>query len=71
MDRLVYNLQTKGIGWDVPAGRRDGRISVAAETSDIPAPTSNLDQTTQHFAKKGLTQQEMVILQGNPLLKSK
>ncbi|XP_059669402.1 peroxidase 5-like [Cornus florida] len=55
---------TAGFGWDVPAGRRDGRISQAPETLDIPAPFFNLDQLTQAFAKKGLTQEEMVILSG-------
>ncbi|CAL5367820.1 unnamed protein product [Camellia sinensis] len=55
---------TGGLSWDVPAGRRDGRISHAAETIDIPAPFDNLDQATQAFAKKGLTQEEMVALAG-------
>ncbi|CAL5323442.1 unnamed protein product [Camellia sinensis] len=55
---------TGGLSWDVPAGRRDGRISHAAKTIDIPAPFDNLDQATQAFAKKGLTQEEMVALAG-------
>ncbi|KAK6926100.1 hem peroxidase [Dillenia turbinata] len=50
---------TRGFSWDVPAGRRDGRVSLASQTADIPAPTFNLDQVTQAFAKKGLTQEEM------------
>ncbi|KNA04503.1 hypothetical protein SOVF_199100 [Spinacia oleracea] len=55
---------TAGGYWDVPAGRRDGRISKASETLDIPAPSFNLDQITQSFANKGLTQDEMVALSG-------
>ncbi|XP_010671315.2 peroxidase 5 [Beta vulgaris subsp. vulgaris] len=55
---------TKGLYWDVPAGRRDGRISRASETSDIPTAFFNLDQITQSFAKKGLTQSDMVALSG-------
>ncbi|RVW60961.1 Peroxidase 5 [Vitis vinifera] len=53
-----------GFGWSVPAGRRDGRVSLASETLDIPAPFLNLDQLSQSFAKKGLTQEEMVTLSG-------
>ncbi|KAK6936601.1 hem peroxidase [Dillenia turbinata] len=55
---------TRGFSWDVPAGRRDGRVSLASQTVDIPAPFFNLDQITQAFAKKGLTRQEMVALVG-------
>ncbi|KAK6135165.1 hypothetical protein DH2020_031113 [Rehmannia glutinosa] len=55
---------TGGLGWDVPAGRRDGRISRAEETVDIPAPFDNLDQITQAFAKKTLSQDDMIALLG-------
>ncbi|KZV40956.1 peroxidase 5-like [Dorcoceras hygrometricum] len=55
---------TGGLGWDVPAGRRDGRISRAEETIDIPAPFFNLDQLTQAFARKHLTQDDMIALSG-------
>ena len=57
-------MQTGGMFWDVPAGRRDGRVSLAAETIDIPAPFNNLDELTRAFNKKGLTQREMVALSG-------
>lgn len=52
--RIVLGMQSGGLGWDVPAGRRDGQISLATETIDIPAPFNNLDQNLQAFAKKGL-----------------
>ncbi|WOH06598.1 hypothetical protein DCAR_0626026 [Daucus carota subsp. sativus] len=55
---------TKGIGWPVPAGRRDGRVSLAAETVALPPPTFNVTQSTQAFANKGLSQKDMVILLG-------
>ncbi|XP_068636296.1 peroxidase 5-like [Aristolochia californica] len=55
---------TGGFGYDVPAGRRDGRVSVASETVDLPPPSLGVDQLTQTFAKKGLTQEEMVTLSG-------
>lgn len=55
---------TGGMFWEVPAGRRDGRISRASETVDIPPPFGNLSVITQAFRKKGLTQDEMVALLG-------
>ncbi|XP_020221818.1 peroxidase 5 [Cajanus cajan] len=55
----------EGVGYDVPAGRRDGRISLASDTrTELPPPTFNVNQLTQLFAKKGLTQDEMVTLSG-------
>lgn len=49
----------------VPAGRRDGRISLASDIrANLPAPTFNITQLTQNFAAKGLSQEDMVILSG-------
>jgi len=56
---------TGGLGYDVPAGRRDGIISLSSEASaNLPSPAFNLNQLTQSFAGKGLTQEEMVTLSG-------
>ncbi|KAL8153576.1 hypothetical protein V2J09_011336 [Rumex salicifolius] len=53
------------MGYDVPAGRRDGRISRDSDAlSNLPPPTADLDLLTQIFAGKGLTQQDMVTLSG-------
>lgn len=73
MSILNVYTQTRGLGYDVPAGRRDGRISLASETlTDLPPPFFTVNQLAQLFEKKGLTQEEMVTLSGKnlPLPKS-
>lgn len=53
------------INYEVPAGRRDGRISDANEPDlDLPPPFFNLTQLIQSFARKGLSVKEMVALSG-------
>ncbi|KAE8729276.1 Peroxidase 64 [Hibiscus syriacus] len=42
-----------GPTWDVPKGRKDGRISLATETRQLPAPTFNISQLQQNFAQRG------------------
>lgn len=61
-------MQTGGLGYFVPAGRRDGRTSLASESlNELPGPTSDVPTLTQMFSKKGLTQEEMVTLSGRNL----
>nr|CAD1818879.1 unnamed protein product [Ananas comosus var. bracteatus] len=56
---------TGGYSYKVPAGRKDGRVSVALETlRNLPPPSSDLTQLTQMFANKGFTQDEMITLSG-------
>lgn len=60
-----HGNQTGGMWYRVEAGRRDGTISLASDTfSNLPGPTFDLDQLTQSFANKGLSQDEMVTLSG-------
>ncbi|KAH9319580.1 hypothetical protein KI387_021349, partial [Taxus chinensis] len=53
------------INWQVPAGRRDGRISKEEEIiGNLPPPFFNVQQLTDLFAQKGLSQEDMVTLSG-------
>lgn len=54
-----------GNAYQVPAGRRDGNVSVAQETNgNLPPPTASVNQLNQIFGSKGLTQADMVALSG-------
>ncbi|KAE9458647.1 hypothetical protein C3L33_09449, partial [Rhododendron williamsianum] len=53
-----------GPNWQVPKGRKDGRISKAIDTRQLPAPTFNLSQLQQSFSQRGLSLDDLVALSG-------
>ncbi|XP_024019877.1 cationic peroxidase 2 [Morus notabilis] len=55
---------TKGFSWQVPTGRRDGRVSLAADVSSLPTPTESIEAQEQKFSIKGLNTQDLVTLVG-------
>ncbi|KAK7283749.1 hypothetical protein RIF29_13495 [Crotalaria pallida] len=57
-----------GPTWDVPKGRKDGRISKATETRQLPAPTFNISQLQQSFSQRGLSLDDLVALSGGHTL---
>ncbi|KAD1339113.1 hypothetical protein E3N88_42998 [Mikania micrantha] len=57
-----------GPTWDVPKGRKDGRVSKATETRQLPAPTLNISQLQQSFAQRGLSMDDLVALSGGHTL---
>ncbi|KAL2534768.1 Peroxidase 16 [Abeliophyllum distichum] len=62
--RDVVNL-AGGPFYPVELGRRDGRISTLASVqNNLPGPGSNLDQLNTIFARRGLSQTDMIALSG-------
>ncbi|ESW20278.2 hypothetical protein PHAVU_006G207066 [Phaseolus vulgaris] len=53
-----------GLSYQVPTGRRDGRISQASDVSNLPAPFDSVDVQKQKFTAKGLNTQDLVTLLG-------
>ncbi|KAH9607630.1 hypothetical protein KSS87_014140, partial [Heliosperma pusillum] len=52
-----------GPWWNVPLGRKDGRISLATEAlANIPSPFSNITVLKANFAAVGLTPKDLVVL---------
>ncbi|OMO75484.1 Plant peroxidase [Corchorus olitorius] len=57
-----------GPNWEVPKGRKDGRVSLATETRQLPAPTFNISQLQQNFGQRGLSMEDLVALSGGHTL---
>ncbi|KAH0988910.1 hypothetical protein GBA52_000393 [Prunus armeniaca] len=55
---------TKGFSWNVPTGRRDGRVSLASETSNLPGFRDSVDVQKAKFQALGLNTQDLVTLVG-------
>ncbi|XP_073387715.1 peroxidase 71 [Physcomitrium patens] len=53
-----------GYGWHVPAGRRDGTVSIMEEALNLPAPSMTVSQLIDVFGRKGLSPSQMVVLSG-------
>ncbi|TKY71450.1 Cationic peroxidase 2 [Spatholobus suberectus] len=53
-----------GLSWQVPTGRRDGRISQASDVNNLPSPFDSVDVQKQKFSAKGLNTQDLVTLVG-------
>ena len=57
-------MQAGGPGWPVPTGRRDGRVSLASDATNLPGFRDSVDVQKQKFAAKGLDTQDLVALVG-------
>ncbi|XP_020239747.1 peroxidase 5 [Cajanus cajan] len=58
-------VKVGGTNYEVPSGRRDGRVSIGDEVpQNVPRPTLSADELVTNFARKGLSADEMVTLSG-------
>lgn len=48
----------------MPTGRRDGRVSLASDTANLPGFTDSVEVQKQKFAAKGLSTEDLVTLVG-------
>lgn len=60
----MVTLQAGGTTYQVPTGRRDGRVSRAADVN-LPGPTMSVSEATSAFRAKGMSQNDLVTLLGN------
>ncbi|KAM2203141.1 hypothetical protein ACFX1R_002765 [Malus domestica] len=61
-------IMSGGPFWNVLKGSKDGRVSRANETINLPAPTFNVSPLIQSFAKRGLGVKDLVALSGGHTL---
>ncbi|XP_076923628.1 peroxidase 66-like [Bidens hawaiensis] len=59
---------SQGPWWPVLKGRKDGRVSKANETINLPSQFSNTTTLIQSFAKRGLDVKDLVTLSGGHTL---
>ncbi|CAJ2649044.1 unnamed protein product [Trifolium pratense] len=57
-------VMSGGLSWQVPTGRRDGRVSQALDVANLPGPSDSVDVQKRKFAEKGLNTQDLVTLVG-------
>ncbi|KAJ4837671.1 Peroxidase 25 [Turnera subulata] len=55
---------SNGPSWSVPTGRRDGRVSLSSQASNLPSPLDSITTQKQKFAAKGLDDHDLVTLVG-------
>ncbi|WOL15119.1 Peroxidase [Canna indica] len=55
---------SKGRFWPVPTGRKDGLVSIANETRQLPPAAANITTLISMFAANGLSVKDLVVLSG-------
>ncbi|XP_047338082.1 peroxidase N1-like [Impatiens glandulifera] len=57
-------VMTGGLRWEVPTGRRDGTVSLASETANLPGFRDPVAVQAKQFSDLGLNLQDLVALAG-------
>lgn len=55
---------SNGPSYEVPTGRRDGRVSNMSLASDMPDVGDSIEQLKSKFSRKGLSDRDLVLLSG-------
>ncbi|KAF5733323.1 hypothetical protein HS088_TW17G00865 [Tripterygium wilfordii] len=58
-------VEANGPTYQVPAGRRDGRVSNVSLAADMPDVSDSIQQLKTKFIDKGLSPKDLVVLSGN------
>lgn len=57
--------QSGGPFYEVPTGRRDGRVSNRSLAEGMPEVNDSIEQLRSKFKQKGLSDKDLVLLSGN------
>lgn len=57
-------MQANGPQYQVPTGRRDGRISSISLAADMPDVSDSIQQLKSKFFDQGLSEKDLVLLSG-------
>ena len=61
-------LELGGPYWEVPYGRKDGKVSIAKEADEmVPMGHENITSLIEFFQSKGMNILDLVVLSGNYL----
>ncbi|KAG9439304.1 hypothetical protein H6P81_019469 [Aristolochia fimbriata] len=58
-------LKIGGPFWEVPFGRKDGKVSLAKEANTVPMGHENVTSLIEFFQARGLDQLDLVVLSGS------
>ena len=61
-------VQVKGPFYDVPTGRRDGRLSKMSLADKLPDVDDSINVLKSKFREKGLSDKDLVLLSGGMFL---
>lgn len=60
-------MQTNGPSWQAPTGHKDGRVSLASNTANLPGATDSIEVQKAKFSAFGLNTQDLVTIVGKNL----